>query len=55
MKKFLKVCFWIFWIIMLLVFHIGIYAGIEDGKSSSITIGIVFIVLWWGLILGTVN
>ena len=52
MKKFLKVYFWIFWIIMLLVFHIGIYAGIEDGKSSSITIGIIFIVLWWGLTLG---
>lgn len=52
MKKFLKVCFWIFWIIMLLVFHIGIYAGIEDGKSSSITIGIIFVVLWWGLTLG---
>lgn len=52
MKKFLKVCFWFFWIIMLLVFHIGIYAGIEDGKSSSITIGIIFVVLWWGLTLG---
>lgn len=52
MKKFLKVCFWTFWIIMLLVFHIGIYAGIEDGKSSSITIGIIFVVLWWGLTLG---
>lgn len=37
---------------MLLVFHIGIYAGIEDGKSSSIRIGISFIVLWWGLTLG---
>lgn len=37
---------------MLLVFHIGIYAGIEDGKSSSITIGIIFVVLWWGLTLG---
>lgn len=52
MRKFLKVCFWIFWIIMLLVFHIGIYAGIEDGKSSSITIGIIFVLLWWGLTLG---
>ena len=52
MKKFLKVCFWTFWIIMLLVFLIGIYAGIEDGKSSSITIGIIFVVLWWGLTLG---
>lgn len=52
MKKFLKVCFWTFWIIMLLVFYIGIYAGIEDGKSSSITIGIIFVVLWWGLTLG---
>lgn len=52
MKNFLKTFFWIFWIILLLIWHIGIYVGIKEGETSSIRIGIELLVIWWALTLG---
>ena len=52
MKKLIKFVFWILWIIMLFLFHIVIYTGIDESDSSFVTFGIVSIVFWWGLTLG---
>ena len=52
MKKIGKIIFWIIWIGILVFLHIGIAAGSEYNDSSTKTVGIVGIVIWWRLTIG---
>ena len=52
MKKIGKIIFWIIWIGILVFLHIGIAAGSEYNDSSTKTVGIVGIVIWWVLTIG---
>lgn len=44
--------FWIIWIGILVFLHIGMAAGSEYNDSSTKTVGIVGIVIWWILTIG---
>ena len=52
MKKIGKIIFWIIWIGILIFLHIGMAAGSEYNDSSTKTVGIVGIVIWWVLTIG---
>ena len=52
MKKIGKIIFWIVWIGILIFLHMGIAAGSEYNDSSTKTVGIVGIVIWWVLTIG---
>lgn len=52
MKKIGKIIFWIIWIGILVFLHIGMAAGSEYNDSSTKTVGIVGIVIWWILTIG---
>lgn len=52
MKKIGKITFWIIWIGILIFLHLGIAAGSEYNDSSTKTVGIVGIIIWWVLTIG---
>ena len=52
MKKIGKIIFWITWIGILIFLHLGIVSSSEYSDSSSVTLCIIGIVIWWVITIG---
>lgn len=52
MRKVGKIIFWVIWIGVLIFWHIGMAAGSEYNNSSTKTVGVVGIIIWWVLTIG---